>query len=114
MLSVILIWLYVIGTTYVIGYSLLNSLTGIARMQSRRGDRTYPYVVHFQENYLIAGIIAVTIYAQIFSLFGKVGLYANIILLLVSAFLCVIQIRKILDDGHRLWAMLFSTRSLWL
>ena len=114
MLSVILIWLYVIGTTYVIGYSLLNSLTGIARMQSRRGDRTYPYVVHFQENYLIAGIIAVTIYAQIFSLFGKVGLYANIILLLVSAFLCVIQIRKILDEGHRLWAMLFSTGSLWL
>ena len=114
MLSVILIWLYVIGTTYVIGYSLLNSLTGVARMQSRRGDRTYPYAVHFQENYLIAGIIAVTIYAQIFSLFGKVGLYANIILFLVSAFLCVIQIRKILDDGHRLWAMLFSTRSLWL
>ena len=74
MLSVILIWLYVIGTTYVIGYSLLNSLTGIARMQSRRGDRTYPYVVHFQENYLIAGIITVTLYAQIFSIFGKVGL----------------------------------------
>ena len=114
MLSVILIWLYVIGTTYVIGYSLLNSLAGVARMQSRRGDRTYPYAVHFQENYLIAGIITVTIYAQIFSLFGKVGLYANIILFLVSAFLCVIQIRKILDEGHRLWAMLFSTRSFWL
>ncbi|MBP7348211.1 MAG: hypothetical protein KA965_05970 [Butyrivibrio sp.] len=114
MLSVILIWLYVIGTTYIIGYSLLNSLTGVARMQSRRGDRTYPYAVHFQENYLIAGIITVTLYAQIFSIFGKVGLSANVILFLAAAFLCAFQIRKILTEGRRFWETLFSTRSFWL
>lgn len=114
MLSVILIWFYVIGTTYVIGYSLLNSLRGIARIHSRRGNRTYPYEVHFQENYLIAGVIVVTLYAQLFSLFGKVGLIANLILLLVSVFLCVANIRRFVYEGKKFRTTFLFTGSFWL
>ncbi len=89
MLSVILIWLYMLFTCYVTGFACIRVISGKKTFQF--GKRT---------SYLYAGIGAVTVYAQLFSIFYKVGLMANGILLLIC-FFCMLAFRKeILEDLH--------------
>lgn len=57
-------------TTFLIGYGIMRILT-----------RYIPYRVRYMDTYLLCGLAAVTVYAQLFSLFGKVGLAANLLLL---------------------------------
>lgn len=45
--------------------------------------RHFPYQVKHADAYLVCGLVCVTVYAQIFSLFAGVGLLANILLLAV-------------------------------
>lgn len=45
--------------------------------------RHFPYQVKHADVYLVCGLVCVTVYAQIFSLFAGVGLIANILLLVV-------------------------------
>lgn len=91
MISVILIWLYMLFTCYVSGYGVLKLCIGKERFQLRR-----------RTSYLYAGIGAVTVYAQLFSIFWKVGLLANLILL----FFCILCIfrygKELLADFHAL------------
>ncbi len=72
MISVIFIWLYMMFTCYVIGFVCIKAITGSAKI-----------IIRTEITYLYAGIGAVTVYAQIFSIFWKVGLLANLILLLI-------------------------------
>ncbi|MDE7187935.1 MAG: hypothetical protein K2O13_10570, partial [Lachnospiraceae bacterium] len=72
MLSVTGIWLYMFLTTFLAGYGILQVLT-----------RYIPYRVRHTDTYLLCGLAAVTVYAQLFSLFGRVGLAANLLLLAV-------------------------------
>lgn len=89
MLSVILIWLYMLFTCYVTGFAFIRVISGKKTFQF--GKRT---------SYLYAGIGTVTVYAQLFSIFYKVGLMANGILLLICL-LCILAFRKeILEDLH--------------
>ncbi|MEZ3508730.1 MAG: hypothetical protein K1W10_17565 [Lachnospiraceae bacterium] len=74
MLSVVGIWLYIFLTTFLVGYGLLQILL-----------RYIPYRIRHKNTYLLCGLAAVTVYAQIFSLFGRVGLMANVLLLAVCA-----------------------------
>lgn len=89
MVSVILIWIYMTVTCYITGYSVL---TGICR----RGH----YQIRKESSYLFAGIVLMTVYAEIFSLFGGVSLLANI-LLLVVCLLCILLKRKELSEHIR-------------
>nr|WP_155243878.1 hypothetical protein [Butyrivibrio fibrisolvens] len=65
--------------------------------------RTAPYEVRFRENYLITGIVLVSIYSQFVSIWNGVGCAANIILFVMSLVVCVYAIRdmfyKILSYG---------------
>lgn len=70
MVSVLLIWIYMIITCYITGYSALWLL-------SARSS----YHIEKRSSYLYAGIVLVTVYSQFFSIFYKVGLLANLILL---------------------------------
>ena len=72
MVSVSLIWIYMIITCYVTGYTVLKILA------LKRG-----YRIRRESSYLYAGIVTVTVYAQFFSIFYKVGLLANLILLII-------------------------------
>lgn len=81
MLSVILIWLYMLFTCYV---------TGVASIRVIAGEN---YSCKQQVSYLYAGIGAVTVFSQLFSIFWKVGLAANVVLLLVSI-LCIVLLKK--------------------
>lgn len=78
MVSVILIWIYMIVTCYITGFSCIRAITGKQGWHCKK-----------ESSILFAGIAAVTVYAQFFSIFHKVGLSANIILLgicLISGF----------------------------
>lgn len=72
MVSVILNWIYILITTFSVGYGVLRFLTG-----------RFPYQMKHADAYLMCGLVCVTVYAQVFSLFAGVGLVANILLLAV-------------------------------
>lgn len=93
MLSVGLNWIYVILTTFCVGY-------GIAYLVEKK----LHYRIRGMDSVLMAGLVAVTVYAELFSLFYKVGAVANGILLAVCAmvlFLLHRQIRRSLGDWWR-------------
>ena len=93
MLSVLLIWIYMTFTCYVIGFSLLSEIC------DRQG-----YTVKKECSYLIAGIAAVTVYAQFFSLVHKVAGLANILLLCICG-LCIVWKKKQFREHFRTWRM---------
>ncbi|MCM1297558.1 MAG: hypothetical protein NC311_18630, partial [Muribaculaceae bacterium] len=63
------IWLYMFLTMFLVGYGILRALT-----------RRVPYRVRHADSYLVCGLAGVTVYAQFFSLAGRVGLSANLFL----------------------------------
>lgn len=69
MLSVILIWIYMFITTFPVGYGIMSAL-----------NRLVPCRIRHADSYAVCGLAAVTVYAQAFSLFGRVALAANVIL----------------------------------
>lgn len=69
-----LIWIYIFLTTYALGKAFLSVL-GAGRDKALAGSLYRP------EDISITGFMAAAVYAQIYSLFGGVGLSANIILL---------------------------------
>lgn len=82
MLSVILIWSYMLFTCYVTGFAILQATAKMAG-----------YTVKRDSSYVFAGITAVTVYTQFFSIFYKVGLAANAVLLLICG-ICMIKYGK--------------------
>lgn len=86
MLFVLIDWLYVILTTFCLG-----------TVFSEVSDRLFSYRLRRMDSILMAGLVCATVYAQIFSLFYRVSLLANGILL---AF-CLVSV-------------LFFHRQMWL
>lgn len=93
MLSVGLNWIYILLTTFCAGY-------GIAFLVEKR----LRYRIRGMDSILMAGLVVVTVYAEIFSLFNGVGAVANGLLLAVcggTLFLLRRQIRQRLGDWWR-------------
>ena len=88
MLSVVVIWLYMLITCYLTGFGCLRIISGSGKPRWERGT-----------DYLYAGIGAVTVYAQLFSIFWKVGLLANLVLVLLCI-LCAVFWRKEIGRAH--------------
>ncbi|MDE7247460.1 MAG: hypothetical protein K2N43_06205 [Lachnospiraceae bacterium] len=76
MASVILNWIYIIITTFIVGYGVLRFLT-----------RHFAYQVKNMDASVVCGLVCVTVYAQFFSLLAGVGLLANILLLALCLFI---------------------------
>ena len=113
MLTVLVIWMYVIATTYLIGYGFLMSLVNMPGMlpdkknkKHERESRRYDF--KFRESYIITGIVLVTVYAQIVSLFTKVSLGANLVLLALSVLIAVYYREEL---GDELLSMLGKLKS---
>lgn len=91
MVSVTLIWIYMIVTCYITGYAVLRLLA------VKQG-----YCIKKESSFLYAGIVTVTVYAQFFSIFYKVGLLANAVLLILCG-VCGFVFRK--EFGEHLHTM---------
>ena len=81
MFSVLINWLYITITVYTIGFATLSLLSKKASVRPAFW------------NSLIAGVIVTSVYAQILSLFCKVGLLANIILI-IATLCCIFYTRS--------------------
>ena len=87
MLIVIVNWIYVlITTTYIIGFSTLQRISGISYMFISKGKKKLTYNYKYRESTLIAGLLVVNLYAEFFSIIGKVSIAANLLLI----FTCVL------------------------
>ncbi len=83
MLKVLLIWIYVGMTTYILGYGTLRLVTGLTVMKDdTQNGKKQQYNIRFFESYIFAGVIIANVYAQFWSIFGGVGIHANIVMLL--------------------------------
>lgn len=91
MLSVILIWLYIGITTFIIGYGVLRVIT-----------RHLPYYTQNADAYFVCGLVCITVYAQFFSLFAGVGLWANVLLCLLCAVIILADKKTFLETVRRL------------
>ena len=104
MLTVVLIWTYVIITAYLAGYGFLMSLMNLPgmdvarRSRSGRGKRRYDF--KYKESFIITGVVLLTVYAQIVSLFSKVGLGANIGIIIISLLVAVYYREELYYDAY--------------
>lgn len=85
MIYLLMNWLYIGITTYLAGHALMRLLRKIFHAKTQ--------TTIFHE--LFAGLLCTTLYAQIFSLFTKVGMLANILLLLGCIIYAVIAAKSI-------------------
>ena len=69
MLVILINWLYIGITTFLTGYAVLGLFA-----------RLFEYRIRHSISYVFAGLATVTVYAQIFSLFGGVNRLANVFL----------------------------------
>ncbi|MCR5155737.1 MAG: hypothetical protein K6C96_03520 [Butyrivibrio sp.] len=103
MLTVILIWMYVIITTYLVGFGFLTSFSGWPGMNRKKaGHVNKTYEFRFRESYLMAGVVLLTVFAQVFSLFTGVGLVANIIVVIACNLILIYYRSEILYDVYQL------------
>ncbi|WP_026526742.1 LIC_10190 family membrane protein [Butyrivibrio sp. VCD2006] len=114
MLIVIVNWIYVLITTYIIGFSTLQGISGISYMFISKGKKKLTYNYKYRESTLIAGLLVVNLYAEFFSIIGKVSIAANLLLI----FTCVLLFFEYKDGivaslSEGIGRML-SSRSLWL
>lgn len=104
MLSVCLIFIYILMTAYLSGYlciTIIRSICAGRESPGRLEILNSPITVC---GYLMAGLAALTVYAQLFSLFYKVGLAANVLLLFICGVTLVVFRRQIRIDfaaGYR-------------
>lgn len=87
MLSVILVWFYMMVSVFLLGYGILTCLTYIC-----------PYQVRKLDGYLMCGLAGATVYAQFFSLFAPVGFAANVLLLIICLIVVVVFRKKLRTD----------------
>ncbi|MBQ2803541.1 MAG: hypothetical protein IJF07_06550 [Lachnospiraceae bacterium] len=80
MLTIVLNWIYVVFTTFCIGFAFAQFVEKVFKYKMKRVD-----------SILTAGLISVTVYAQFFSLFHKVGLLANVIMLAVCLVIAIVM-----------------------
>ena len=92
MLATIIQWCYLFFLTYAIGCAfskLFGRLTG--------------YCMKNTAAYLMTGLCALTAYVQFFSIFGKVGILANLIILIAAILAVVYSREKIAEEAAQKW-----------
>ncbi|MBP3277537.1 MAG: hypothetical protein J6M44_01135, partial [Butyrivibrio sp.] len=118
MLTVVLIWSYVLITTYLIGYGFLMSLVNMPGMKGIkhgriRGDKKR-YDFRYRESFIVTGIVVLTVYAQIVSLFTGVGLGANIGVILICLLIAVYYRQELLSDVYGMLHVLRAKGNIFI
>ncbi|WP_026489031.1 LIC_10190 family membrane protein [Butyrivibrio sp. XBB1001] len=100
MLSVVLIWIYVLITTYLTGFAFLRFVTSLECMHSQKGSKgTYKkYNTHFRASFIVAGLVVNTVYAELFSIFAGVGIAANVLMVAFCVLIAVYYREELIGD----------------
>ncbi len=114
MLSIISNWIFIIVTTYLLGFAILKWIVGIPHMYTAKGGKKCVYQIKRPESPLIAGLIAVTIYAQMYSLIGGVGLWADVILSVVCIVILVRNRNELFETLYNLAKRNRGTAELYI
>lgn len=85
MLTIFLNWIYILFTVFSLGFAFSRFVRKALHYQIKRVD-----------SILMTGIVAATIYAQIFSLFYRVNVEANVILTAICILFCIIMRKEML------------------
>ena len=80
MLSIIASWVYISAVCILIGIGIL----------SLRKTTTFSVIY-----YLIAGIVAITVYVEFFSIFGRIGAGAHVVLLMAAFLIGYLQRNRV-------------------
>ena len=100
MISVTGIFLYMLITCYLLGFGCYELLAGFRRKQEKafheEPHRTWTGCVY-------AGVAFTVFYAQMFSIFYKVGLFANVLLLILAAAGVIFYRDRFAEELKRLW-----------
>ncbi len=100
MISVLINWVYIILTTYIVGNACLRLLEFIFRRHDKNdegnGDNGRWRRTPFYD--LFAGIMCTTCYAQVYSLFAGVSVWANIAMLIFCVVYIIFFRKKILQE----------------
>lgn len=86
MLTIILDWFYILFTTFCMGFAF-----------SCFAEKALHYRLRRMESVIVAGLVAAGVYAQVFSLFYRVGLEANVLLVLACLAACIVLGRRMRD-----------------
>lgn len=92
MVFVLCNWLYIFITTFLIGFGILHMV-----------EEKFGYRCKRLDAYLVAGLVALTAYSQWFSIFYRVNVEANIIMLVVCGIIAVCLRKDITDFMSSLW-----------
>lgn len=92
MISVLLNWIYMGITTFSLGFGIRKLI-----------EKLLGYSLQNVDSIIMAGVISTTVYAQVFSLFGPVGLWANVGMVLAAALVCVCYGREMLQKLLGAW-----------
>ncbi len=93
MLLNIVNWLYVLATAFLLGM-------GVCRLSVK----AFGYSIRTFDGVLVAGLVTATVYAQIWSLFGGVGLWANLVLLVICLLILLTGRKEVSDKVRSLWS----------
>lgn len=80
MLTTIVTWIYTLFTTMLLGFGVAGFVEKVFHYQIKKPDSVW-----------MAGMVTATVYAQYFSLFYKVGLAANAVLVLICGVVLLVQ-----------------------
>ncbi len=111
MLAVVLIWIYVIFTTYLLGYAFMHFLLSLDCMHLQRTKGDKKYTPRYHESYIVAGLVISTVYAQLFSLISGVGLAANILMLFACVIIAVYFRNELIADAYTMVHRVTSDRN---
>lgn len=87
MLTVLFNWLYIFITTLSLGYAFSQCI-----------EKKLHYKINRLHHLVAIGLVIATVYAQSFSIFYKVGLVANLVLLIIVAVIVVLYRQQIKED----------------
>lgn len=92
MVFVLLNWIYIVTTSFLVGYAVCGMLSGVLG-----------YRVREPVSIVGVGLVTITVYAQAFSLFYKVGAAANLVLVLVCLVIALAARQQITVYIGRSW-----------
>ncbi|SFQ00480.1 hypothetical protein SAMN04487928_1154 [Butyrivibrio proteoclasticus] len=114
MIAVILTWIYVLATAYLTGFFFLNVITSLDCMAFRNSKGvSKKYKIRYQESYIVAGLVVVTVFSQLWSLFSGVGLMANALLVLFDVAVAFYYRERLLEEFYLVSHVLLAKRD-WL